>query len=30
MPAGADRYVIKGGSMRQLLDLVDTVLDDTS
>ena len=30
MQAGADRYVIKGGSMRQLLDLVDTVLDDAS
>jgi len=29
MEAGADRYVIKGGSMRQLLDLVDTVLQDT-
>jgi CheY-like chemotaxis protein len=26
MQAGADRYVIKGGSMRQLLDLVDSVL----
>ena len=30
MEAGADRYVIKGGSMRQLLDLVDTVLEDAS
>ncbi len=30
MEAGADRYVVKGGSMRQLLDLVDTVLDDAS
>ena len=30
MEAGADRYVIKGGSMRQLLDLVDTVLADAS
>ena len=30
MQAGADRYVIKGGSMRQLLDLVDTVLEDAS
>jgi CheY-like chemotaxis protein len=30
MQAGADRYVIKGGSMRQLLDLVDTVLQDAS
>jgi CheY-like chemotaxis protein len=30
MQAGADRYVIKGGSMRQLLDLVDTVLDNAS
>ncbi len=25
--AGADRYVVKGGSMRKLLDLVDTILD---
>jgi len=24
--AGADRYVVKGGSMRELLDLIDTVL----
>jgi CheY-like chemotaxis protein len=30
MEAGADRYVVKGGSMRQLLDLVDTVLEDAS
>ncbi len=30
MQAGADRYVIKGGSMRQLLDLVDTVLENAS
>jgi CheY-like chemotaxis protein len=30
MEAGADRYVVKGGSMRQLLDLVDTVLADAS
>ena len=30
MQAGADRYVIKGGSMRQLLDLVDTVLQTAS
>ena len=27
MEAGADKYVVKGGSMRQLLELVDTVLD---
>ena len=26
MEAGADKYVVKGGSMRQLLELVDTVL----
>ena len=30
MEAGADRYVVKGGSMRQLLELVDTVLEDAS
>ena len=30
MEAGADRYVVKGGSMRKLLDLVDTVLDPAS
>ncbi len=30
MQAGADCYVIKGGSMRQLLDLVDTVLKNAS
>jgi PAS domain S-box-containing protein len=28
--AGADRYVVKGGSMRKLLDLVDTILDPAS
>ncbi len=28
--AGADRYVVKGGSMRQLLELVETVLDPAS
>jgi PAS domain S-box-containing protein len=28
--AGADKYVVKGGSMRQLLDLIDTVLDAAS
>ena len=28
--AGADRYVVKGGSMRQLLELVDTVLATAS
>jgi CheY-like chemotaxis protein len=27
LEAGADRYVVKGGSMRQLLELVETVLD---
>ena len=27
MEAGADKYVVKGGSMRQLLELVETVLD---
>jgi PAS domain S-box-containing protein len=30
MEAGADRYVVKGGSMRQLLDLVDMVLAPAS
>ena len=30
MEAGADRYVVKGGSMRQLLELVETVLDAAS
>ena len=30
MEAGADRYVVKGGSMRQLLELVETVLDPAS
>jgi CheY-like chemotaxis protein len=30
MEAGADKYVVKGGSMRQLLELVDTVLDTTA
>ena len=30
MEAGADKYVVKGGSMRQLLELVDTVLDAVS
>jgi DNA-binding NarL/FixJ family response regulator len=30
MEAGADRYVVKGGSMRQLLELVETVLDTAS
>ncbi len=28
--AGADKYVVKGGSMRQLLELVETVLDQAS
>jgi PAS domain S-box-containing protein len=28
--AGADRYVVKGGSMRQLLELVEMVLDQAS
>ena len=28
--AGADKYVVKGGSMRQLLELVETVLDPAS
>src|SRR6478735_5414527 len=28
--AGADRYGVKGGSMRKLLDLVDTILDPAS
>jgi PAS domain S-box-containing protein len=27
MAAGADKYVVKGGSMRELLDLIATVLD---
>jgi PAS domain S-box-containing protein len=27
LAAGADKYVVKGGSMRQLLELVDAVLD---
>ena len=27
MEAGADHYVVKGGSMRQLLELVETVLE---
>jgi PAS domain S-box-containing protein len=27
LEAGADKYVVKGGSMRQLLELVDAVLD---
>jgi PAS domain S-box-containing protein len=30
MEAGADKYVVKGGSMRQLLELVETVLDPAS
>ena len=30
MEAGADKYVVKGGSMRQLLELVETVLDSAS
>jgi PAS domain S-box-containing protein len=28
--AGADEYVVKGGSMRQLLELVETVLDEAA
>jgi PAS domain S-box-containing protein len=30
MEAGADKYVVKGGSMRQLLELVETVLDEAA
>ena len=30
LEAGADKYVVKGGSMRQLLELVETVLDEAS
>jgi PAS domain S-box-containing protein len=30
LEAGADKYVVKGGSMRQLLELVETVLDTAS
>jgi PAS domain S-box-containing protein len=30
MEAGADKYVVKGGSMRQLLELVEAVLDTAS
>jgi DNA-binding NarL/FixJ family response regulator len=27
LAAGADRYVVKGGSMRELLELIESVLD---
>jgi DNA-binding NarL/FixJ family response regulator len=27
LAAGADRYVVKGGSMRELLELIEAVLD---
>ena len=27
LAAGADHYVVKGGSMRQLLDLIEEVLE---
>ena len=30
LEAGADRYVVKGGSMRSLLDLVEELLDEQS
>ena len=30
LEAGADKYVVKGGSLRQLLELVEAVLDEAS